>query len=188
VGGAATAFRGLDEVQGKVSEQVHIPSQNYLWLLIGIWGVALLDAVLFGAGFFSTGRCREWCCRPPMTRRGSGKVKCSCRRCCRLTYPCLSTFVLFLLAVLVVASVAFAMAAAGFYLAKVRRDSVVGWRRWNGAESCLCLCVFGGCGGGGGLENSREGREWGGVGHTSDKPLPPAHALPHLDPCVPRAF
>lgn len=105
-----------------MSDEVHIPTQNYLWLLIGIWSVALFDAVLLAAGFFSTGRCREWCCRPPMTRRGLGK--CSCRRCCRVSYPCLSTFVIFLLVVLVVGSIIFAMAAAGFLFAKKMGDLV----------------------------------------------------------------
>jgi hypothetical protein len=147
MGGAATFFHGLEAYQGKVSKEVQLSNDNYVRVAVGVWGVAFVNTLLLVQGFFSTGRCREWCCRPPMTRRAQGK--CSCRRFCRVSYPIISSLVFMLLMVLVVATGLFAMAMFGALTSKKMADLVCSESDLNrlGAGFVLDLdrCVLGAC-------------------------------------------
>ena len=68
VGGAAVAYQATAEIQGKVGPQIKLSSQTYNWVVVAIWVVGVYNIVLLAVGLFTTGRCREWCCRQPARR------------------------------------------------------------------------------------------------------------------------
>ena len=116
------AYEAIAELQSHVSSEVQVASDKFTWVVVAIWIIAMFDVFLLVAGIFTTGRCREWCCRPPPTRRAHGK--CSCRRCCRLSYSLTSAIVFFVLMVIVVVTALFAMASLGILSAKKMGDLV----------------------------------------------------------------
>jgi hypothetical protein len=139
VAGAATCYSGMADLQKSLGDWTSSKYSADL-LTAFLWAVAFCDIVMFVVGIFSTGRCREWCCRVPP---GRTKGKCSCRSCCRTFYSVtsMSTFILFTAIVIVACLVS--MGALSILTVKVLIDDLCVQLPYLGPDFILNLsrCV-----------------------------------------------
>lgn len=115
IAGATTCYMGMTAFANAVGDFAYTTNAvNYSTAFL--WGVAFLDVCMFVAGVFSTGRCREWCCRPVATR---AKGKCSCRAFCRSTYGCNAVLAFLCFGIIVIVACLFSMAVLAIFAVKM---------------------------------------------------------------------
>lgn len=120
VGGAAASYNAGSTVLNALQPYADT-ADIALRLNLFLWLIVVADIGMLAVGVFSTGRCREWCCRTPSNRvRG----KFSCRSCCRYSYTCNSGLLLFSYSLVSLATFAFALMSVSLVSGKYILDNV----------------------------------------------------------------